>query len=79
MNSKTVFIKGQEYKLKYTKSRVSRRFRNGEASEFSVDVITGNFEYIGNRGSKYHFFENNQGIDLFLNRSEVEEFIQNAL
>ena len=73
-SKKFKFIKGNEYKM-CRKVRVPYRAYRGTniPSEWSIEEIKGNFEYIGNHGCKLHFFEQQRGLDLFLSKSEAIE------
>ncbi len=68
---KTNFVKGQEYRLKYSKTHPSRRFRSGAISEWAKSDYIGMYEYIGSRGSKFHFYDNAAGVDVLLSKTEA--------
>ncbi len=73
-----VFIKGQEYKLKYSKTHPSRRWRGTNIpSEYTKVDYFGIYEYIGNRGNKLHFYDNNSGADVLLTKSEAYKALLN--
>jgi len=54
------FIKGSEYFLQYRRTYPSRRWRGTNiASDYAEKKYAGMYEYIGNRGAKLHFYDNN--------------------
>jgi hypothetical protein len=65
------FEKGKTYKLKYTKSVAIRRNRNGHVSETQNKTINSEYEFIGNRGSKFHFYDPWSGIDVLFSKAEA--------
>lgn len=69
--SKPLFEKGKIYRLKHGISVVVRRFRNGNPSQSEQKDLSGNYEFMGCRGPRYHFFSNDLGKDLFLNKREA--------
>jgi len=74
-----VFIKGQEYKLRYSKTHPSRRWRGTNIpSEYTKVEYVGMYEYLGNRGSKLHFYDNNAGVDVLLSKSEALSALENG-
>lgn len=74
-----VFVKGQEYKLRYSKTYPSRRWRGTNIpSEYTKRVYCGMYEYLGNRGSKLHFYDNNAGVDVLLSKSDALSALQNG-
>ena len=74
-----VFIKGQEYRLKYSKTHPSRRWRGTNIpSEYTKVDYVGLYEYLGNRGSKLHFYDNNAGLDVLLSKSEALSALENG-
>ena len=75
----TVFVKGQEYKLRYSKTHPSRRWRGTNTpSEYTKVDYAGMYEYVGNRGSKLHFYDNNAGIDVLLSKSDALSALENG-
>lgn len=75
-----VFIKGHEYKLRYSKTYPSRRWRGTNIpSEYTKQDYCGMYEYLGNRGSKLHFYDNHAGIDVFLSKGDALSALENGL
>jgi hypothetical protein len=76
----TTFVKGKEYKLRYNKTHPSRRWRgtNIPSDYIKVDYV-GIYEYLGNRGSKLHFYDNSAGIDVLLSKSDALLALKNDL
>lgn len=58
-----VFVKGQKYKLRYGTT---------------YQEYCGMYEYIGNRGSKLHFYDNNAGVDVLLSKSDALSAFDNG-
>lgn len=72
------FIKGNLYGLKYKKSLPSRKWKGTNiTSDYKEIYFRGKYEYIGVRGGKYHFYNNQAGIDILLSKSEALEAINN--
>lgn len=73
--TKTPFIKGVEYGLKYSKTVATRAHRGTDIpSEWAKINIIGIYEYIGNRGSKLHFYDNCAGIDVLISKSDAIQY-----
>lgn len=73
------FLKGVIYKLKYSRTYPSRRWRGTNIpTEFQKEVYSGMYEYRGNRGSKLHFYDNDRGIDVLFYKSEAISAFNNA-
>lgn len=66
------FIKGQLYTLNYHKMVVNRYWRGtSQPSEVENKFYSGSYEYMGNKGSKLHFFDNNTGTDVYFSKQEA--------
>lgn len=73
------FEKGKEYTLRYSMIEPSRRWRGTNIpTEYNETKYFGSYEYIGNMGSKLHFYDNNSGIDVFLSKKQAIESLQNT-
>lgn len=78
-DNKFVFLKGVNYKLKYSRTYPSRRWRgNNTPSEYQKEDYCGIHEYRGNRGSKLHFYDNDRGVDVLLSKSDAITAFNNA-
>ena len=75
----TVFIKGVHYRLKYSKTHPLRRWKGTNIpSEYTKVDYVGMYEYIGNRGCKFHFYDNNAGVDVLLSKPDALAALENG-
>lgn len=61
------FKKGQIFKLKYD-------ILEGSGVRAKLRTITGEYEII-RTGRRFYLFDNNSGIDLYMNKTELENSI----
>ena len=74
-----VFTKGKEYRLKYSQTHPSKRWRGTSIpSEYIKIEYIGLYEYIGSRGSKMHFYDNSAGIDVLMSMTEALLALENG-
>lgn len=69
------FIQGQIYKFQYTESNVVRQ--GVIYSQIKDTEINGDYEYIGRKGSRFYFFDNDSGKDLLLSKGEAIKYLVN--
>lgn len=70
------FIKGISYHLKYTRTLPSRRWKgSNRVSEYQQTEYNGFYEYIGSRGGKLHFYNNQAGVDLLATKAEALSYL----
>lgn len=65
------FIKGQIYKIEYIKDVPFRCDNRGRVIESEKRLVKGEYEFIGNRGSKFHFYDNFSGIDVLFSKADA--------
>ncbi len=71
---KVEFAKGNTYKLSYSENFVSRVWKGtNEAAEYDTREFNGTYEYIGSRGGKLHFYDQQAGRDVLLTKKEAIE------
>lgn len=71
------FEKKKKYWLSYTKTVPSRRYRGTNSiSDYHTIKYSGEYEYIGSRGGKLHFYDNNAGIDILFTKKEALEALE---
>lgn len=72
------FEKGKTYKLKYKKTVPYKRWRGSlTISQWEVVEYSGEYEYIGSKGGKLHFYNNWAGVDILFTKKEALEALQN--
>lgn len=69
-----MFEKGKIYRLKYDEVIPTHRWRGtNRVSQSRKDTIEGNYEFIGTRGNKLHFYDSERGIDKMFSKKEAKE------
>ena len=51
------------------------RHQSGVAVMYSEDDISGQYEYIGKRGRKFHFFSDSTGKDIYIEKDKLDEMV----
>lgn len=65
------FIKGQIYKMQYIKDVPFRCDNRGRVIESEKRLVKGYYKFIGNRGPKFHFYDDFWGIDVMFSKAEA--------
>lgn len=77
-NKNKEFVVGQEYDMLYYKSIPTKRFRGSSTpSQWVTERVMGTYEYISQRGSKMHFYDNERGIDILITKTEARKYTKN--
>jgi hypothetical protein len=63
---------GKLYNIKRSETQVTRRHQSGFVVETRKVDVSGEYEYRGKQGHKFHFYDQNAGHDIYLTKAETE-------
>lgn len=66
---------GKIYRIKHEEKQITRQHQSGFIVASRMIDRSGEYEYIGKMGNKFHFYNQNSGHDIYLSKSEYEEKI----
>ena len=72
-------IEGKIYRIKHEERQITRRHQSGFIVESRMIDRSGEYEYRGKHGKKFHFYDQNAGHDIYLTKVEYEDKILNGL
>jgi hypothetical protein len=68
-------IPGKSYYLEYSKRIPTRIHQSGFVVESEERDFYGNYEYIGKRKRKFHFYNGETGLDIYLSQADLEKYL----
>jgi hypothetical protein len=73
---KQTFKEGEIYRMQYNKPIPTRVWRGtNNVAESELRTISGNYEYIGRKGNRMHFFDNEAGVDLLCSKVQAFSYL----
>ena len=70
---------GKIYEIRHSERQVTRRHQSGFVVESRLIDVSGNYEYRGKQGHKFHFYDQDAGHDIYLDKDICEGSILNGL
>ena len=67
-------IQGENYRVDYEKWIPTRTHQSGFVVERELRKFHNTYEYIGWHFNKYHFYNSNEGLDIYLDKEELDKF-----
>jgi hypothetical protein len=71
-------IENSQYQITHQQKKPYMIHESGVVSAYEQVDLSGCYEYMGRKGHKHHFFNNETGVDLFFQTKELEGKVKAA-